>query len=83
MKFPLFLQTPTSVCRSSSVLVPSGDWIVETDKTDSVLNLTVGDTTYPNIANGHAITLQSKTPAWAEISEKGTEKSISFYLKAQ
>ncbi len=84
MLYPLFVHTQPTPSDSAIVLVAKGDWSIELDNTDSVLNLAVGSdasrVVYESIQNGQIISLNAPAPIRASIVVGGKEKHLSLSL---
>jgi hypothetical protein len=80
MRLPLFVQSLSVPSDSAYVLLGAGDWEVELDNIDSILNLKVGEILYEAITNGLKLSIQSPSSARASIVQVGTEKHITLYL---
>ena len=84
MKLPLFVASPVIPSDSTYALLAAGEWVVETDIKDSVLNLSVSSdgvpALYEAIQTGQKIVIPSLSPVRASIVSAGKERNISLYL---
>jgi len=80
MKLPLFVSSLPFLSDSAIVRLGAGEWVVESNHKDAILNLSVDGTLYQDIQNGQKILVLSPSPVRASIVKSGTEKSLTVYL---
>ena len=80
MKLPLFVHSYPFPSDSAIIRCAAGDWTVESNHKDAILNLSVDGTVYQDIKNGQAISIPSVSPVRASIVKGGTEKYINLSL---
>lgn len=81
MELPLFVQSSSIPSDSPVILLGAGDWSVEGDMMDVIINLSVDGALYKEIKKGQIITVPAQSPARASIVKGGSEKHITLYLK--
>ena len=80
MKLLLFVHTdPRKTNRSATVRVQKGDYKVESNQKDSVLEVT-WDTGRERIENNSVLSLSDPTNLYINIVQAGTEPHLTIYL---